>query len=303
MVPRPEIKYLWSKNASLFNRSIYFLDRKEAIIIISVFDFPPHAIATHLCTLFCAGMGRQQPRGCQSSSLLCSGRACLCCESALPCLDPSVRWKGKGEESAKWIFSVQEKDQVPIPLLMCFLNSSMGRGILIKSIPSRAFLSNFLRKCFKCLRDERISLQWKYFRINFILLANSWPAFLWTVCARNKITLAGFFVPSIAWFRALFTPQIKVNHRSPAHSAFCVVVFLGASEPLPTAHLHQINGTSAAASAKSSLGISGFLKQAERTPSICVYKTWCRLRLLRDISRLTFVCAAGSRKHTEPKLK
>jgi hypothetical protein len=87
--------------------------------------------------------------------------------------------------------------------------------------------------------------------------------------------------------RALFTLQISVNHRSPFHSSNLVSSFFPShrvSEPLPSAHLHQINGTSAAASAKSSR-ISGFLKQAEK--AFCVFDSGvqnCRLWLLRFIS-------------------
>jgi hypothetical protein len=88
-------------------------------------------------------MGSATTPGVSIIRALCSARPAICCESALPCLDPHhpSGEKAKGGGRRKWIFSVQERDQVPIPLRV--LNSLMGRGncapVLIKSILFRAF--------------------------------------------------------------------------------------------------------------------------------------------------------------------
>jgi hypothetical protein len=98
----------------------------------SILDF----IHTHLCTLQCVfvikGWGGNNPRGVNHPSFVLRLRGLLInvvsqrCHASIPIIR-QVKRQGGGRR--KWIFSVQERDQVPIPMRgVRVLNSLMGRG-------------------------------------------------------------------------------------------------------------------------------------------------------------------------------
>lgn len=130
----------------------------------------------HTPVRFCyKGMGRQQPQGCQSSSLCAPAvrPAYICCESALPCLDPHhpSGEKARGRKTQVDIFGAGKgSGSYPNAWRACFKQFD-GAGklcpcVLIKSILFRAFhSSNFLRKCFG---DENFIQEHSYVKNMFV---------------------------------------------------------------------------------------------------------------------------------------